>query len=399
MKLLMQKLKIRSLKIVGLSVVAIGLFALYLLHPNAAQAAFPTNANVIDNFNRADGNLSGSTTSSGATWSTIGINQSSNGLTNAGNEMAEPSSGQQGLLSSTYGPDTEMYVDVTTLPTSGNYVFMTERISGGGTGTWNGYGMIYIKGSPDTWQLRKYTGGVQAVGSPLATGSQSISAGDSIGFSVIGNTLTAWYKPVAGSWISIITATDSTYTGAGQMGFELGDTTLRLDNLSGGNVVTNQPPAAPPSLTSPSNGATGVSTTPQFQMRTTDADNDYLRYKIEVCADSSCSTVVRTIDQTASQTGWSGQDQQAGSAYTGNSLVTSSTLATYDYQVPALSPATQYWWRAYAIDPGGTNSFSAASAILSFTTAAAGSTPSPSPSSPTPSASTPPKNSGLSNNK
>ncbi|HET7320083.1 MAG TPA: hypothetical protein VFI84_00680 [Candidatus Saccharimonadales bacterium] len=126
-------------------------------------------------------------------------------------------------------------------------------------------------------------------------------------------------------------------------------------------------PAAP-TLSSPGVGATGVSTAPTFQFRSTDPNNDYLRYKIDVCSASDCSSIVRTIDQTASQTGWSGQDAQTGTAYVGSSTITSSTMANHTYQATLLSPGTQYWWRAYAIDPGGDNIWSSASAIQAFTT-------------------------------
>lgn len=147
------------------------------------------------------------------------------------------------------------------------------------------------------------------------------------------------------------------------------------DFLAGNTVIdltatVNSAPAAP-TLNTPANAATGVSPTPQFQLRATDTNNDYLRYKIEVCSTSTCSAIVRTIDQTVSQTGWSGQDQQASTAYTGSGVITSSTMATHTYQTPELSAGTQYWWRAYAIDPGGTNTFSTASSIWSFTTGAA----------------------------
>jgi hypothetical protein len=43
-------------------------------------------------------------------------------------------------------------------------------------------------------------------------------------------------------------------------------------------------------------------------------------------------------------------------------------MASHFYQTPTLSPSTQYWWRAYAIDPAGSNAFSSASSIQSFTT-------------------------------
>jgi hypothetical protein len=332
-------------------------------------AIFPTNGAILDNFNRADGSLSGSTASSGITWSTGGITSGTNLLNICSDQLCGVNT--NGVLSPTYGPDTEIYAGVPVLPSSsgGGYVFIAERISNVGTGTWSGYGMLFAPSN--TWQLRSYTGGSSTT---IASGTQVVSAGDSIGFSVIGSTLTAWYKPVASSWSSVITATDSTHSNAGPVGIEMGDSVGRLDNLAGGSTVNNSPPAAP-TLNAPANGATGVSTTPQFQLRTTDADNDYLRYKIDVCSVPDCSSIVRTIDETLSQTGWSGQDQQAGTAYTGNSIITSSTMATYAYQAPALSPNTQYWWRAYAIDPGGTNTFSGASGIQDFTTTASSVSP------------------------
>ncbi|MEX2006794.1 MAG: hypothetical protein WD877_01285 [Candidatus Saccharimonadales bacterium] len=131
---------------------------------------------------------------------------------------------------------------------------------------------------------------------------------------------------------------------------------------------TQSPPAAP-TLSLPADTITNLTTRPEFQLRTTDADNDYLQYKIDVCSTSNCSSIVRTINQVDSQSGWFNQDQQIGSAYTGSSTISGSTMAMHRYLHPPLDPNTQYWWRAYAIDPGGSNIFSSSSAIFSFTTA------------------------------
>lgn len=136
-------------------------------------------------------------------------------------------------------------------------------------------------------------------------------------------------------------------------------------------VIPNTSPAAP-TLSAPSSGATGVSVSPAFTLKTTDADSDYLQYKILIYQ-SDCSTLVATADQTSSQTGWSGQDQQGGTAYTGSSSIGSSTLATYTY-TGTLANGTTYCWKAAAIDPAGTNSFGSFSATQSFTTAAAAGT-------------------------
>ena len=126
-----------------------------------------------------------------------------------------------------------------------------------------------------------------------------------------------------------------------------------------------------PVLSLPASGAIGVSTTPQFNLRAGDPrEAAFLRYKIDICSTSNCSVVIRTIDQTDAQTGWTGQDSQGGTAYAAGATVAASTMAAHTYQAPALSYSTQYWWRGYAIDPGDSNTFSDASTISSFTTQA-----------------------------
>jgi hypothetical protein len=130
--------------------------------------------------------------------------------------------------------------------------------------------------------------------------------------------------------------------------------------------IQEEAPLPPPTLTA---FTAQTPTTPTFEVRGYDPFSaSYLRYKIEVCSDSDCSTVIRTIDQTASQTGWTGQDAQTNTAYVAGSTIGGSTLANHTYQGPALSNGTNYWWRAYAIDPAGKNEWSDPTAISSFQT-------------------------------
>lgn len=149
-------------------------------------------------------------------------------------------------------------------------------------------------------------------------------------------------------------------------------------------TIAQLPPSAP-ALTLPGNGTSGNAIIPTFDFRSTDANSDYLQYEIQICSTSNCSSIIRTVCQfndaatgcTASQTGWSGQDQPncptTCTAYTGAPNIINSNLA--QYTPPALSAGTQYWWRAWAIDPGGSNTISSVSTIQSFTTNAAPSTP------------------------
>ncbi len=124
--------------------------------------------------------------------------------------------------------------------------------------------------------------------------------------------------------------------------------------------TTNASPVAP-TISAPSNGATQVSLTPAISFAATDPDSDYLRYKLQIATDVSFSQNLQTFDQTASQTGWSGQNAQTSTAYT------SGSTATYTLQ-SALAGATTYYLRAYAVDPAGSNVWGSASSTVSFTT-------------------------------
>ena len=115
-------------------------------------------------------------------------------------------------------------------------------------------------------------------------------------------------------------------------------------------VSTNDPPHIP-TLDSPAHHAIRIETLPTLQTTATDPEIDYLRYKIQLCTDSAMTQNCQTFDQTSSQTGWSGQNTQSNTAYT------SGTQASYTLQT-ALPHNQVYYWRSYAIDPGGTNIWS-----------------------------------------
>jgi hypothetical protein len=98
-----------------------------------------------------------------------------------------------------------------------------------------------------------------------------------------------------------------------------------------------------------------------LQTTTTDANNDYLRYKIELCTNQAMTENCQTFDQTSSQANWSGQNTESNTAYA------SSAQATYDLPTK-LQLNTTYYWRVMlltllAVIPGRYTSDS-----LSFTT-------------------------------
>ena len=110
-------------------------------------------------------------------------------------------------------------------------------------------------------------------------------------------------------------------------------------------VATNVAPT-PPALTKPASGA-NVSQQPQFQLSSTDANGDRLKFKIELLQNSS---VVGTFDQTQNAAGWSQTDYASGETAT---FTLASPLAFGDYQ-----------WRAYASDG---KDWSASSGAQNFT--------------------------------
>ena len=127
------------------------------------------------------------------------------------------------------------------------------------------------------------------------------------------------------------------------------------------SFTTNVSPNIP-TLNLPVDTATGVLLSPALKTTTTDANSDYLKYKIEFCENQLMTINCQTFNQVSSQTGWSGQNTQTSTAYTSN------TQSTYTLQT-VLTPASTYFWRSYAIDPAGTNAFSSTQGTpFSFTT-------------------------------
>ena len=127
-------------------------------------------------------------------------------------------------------------------------------------------------------------------------------------------------------------------------------------------ITFPQIPPAPPVLAWPSYGApSGLN--PVLKLWSVDLNGDALQFKIDIAQDSQFSRSLKTYDQTASQAGWSGQNASIGSspdAYAG------ASPAQCRLDSPLLPNAT-YYWRAYAKDPKGANTWTASDATSFFT--------------------------------
>lgn len=147
-----------------------------------------------------------------------------------------------------------------------------------------------------------------------------------------------------------------------------------LDNYNNYPILNINYPPSTPAIYSVKNGASNVSRLPLYQLRSYDLNRNPLQYVVEVCPVNSwpCASGGHTYDQTSSQTCWSGQNAQSGTAYTGR---VAETYATMAYCNPPtgdlLAPNTTYYMRAKAVDPsawGGSGIYSSYSSVVSFTT-------------------------------
>jgi hypothetical protein len=180
------------------------------------------------------------------------------------------------------------------------------------------------------WQISTGTGASFIAGIVYDTGTTTASNSININYTL--NYLTTYYWRVR---------YQDNQTGWSSYSTDTGFTTADISNLSPNT----------PTLYYPGNNANDIAITPILRTTTIDSDSDYVRYKIEICTNQAMSIGCSTFDQTASQVGWSGQNTQSNTAYT------SGTQALFILQTP-LSNSTPYYWRSYAIDPAGTNSWS-----------------------------------------
>ena len=70
----------------------------------------------------------------------------------------------------------------------------------------------------------------------LLTVNQELTAGDSVGFRVIGNSFSIYYKPAAGPWTLLGSVSDSNYPNPGGLWIYTSDTTGLMDDLSAGAI-------------------------------------------------------------------------------------------------------------------------------------------------------------------
>jgi hypothetical protein len=154
--------------------------------------------------------------------------------------------------------------------------------------------------------------------------------------------------------------------------FRLSNAGTALDNYSNYPILNiNYPPSAP-TIYSVKDASTNTTRLPVYQLRSFDYNNDYVKYQAELCLANSwpCSSGAQTY--TTSDSCWSGYNANGDTAYSAGTAERDSQMAVCTTPLPPttgiLNPNTTYYMRAKAIDPGGSNTYGAYSAVQTFTT-------------------------------
>ncbi len=194
--------------------------------PAAGPPSFPVNG-ILDNFNRADEGPPPS-----ANWSSS-IVSGHNGMKVAGNQAVSSGSSSSAYWNTSLGPDVEVYV---AFGDQDDRQCVWARVINEGTVNASGYQLLLNKATGFLQLYRVDNGSGTQLG---ANFTQTIAVGDSFGMSIVGSTITVYFKPSAGSWSSLGTRSDGTYTSAGKIGMQSVDaanTTGWMDNFGGGSL-------------------------------------------------------------------------------------------------------------------------------------------------------------------
>ena len=161
----------------------------------------------------------------------------SNQLTDAGG--GTDTSSYYDASGGVFGPDCEVYATIATASAVAADQFkLFARIVNPTLSTMSGYELHVEKSAgTDIWRIRRRDSTTPTVlGADM---NQEIASGDSVGMSVVGTTISAYYKSGAGSWTLVGSRTDSTYSAAGVTGVKTTQTVTRAwkaDNYGGGTI-------------------------------------------------------------------------------------------------------------------------------------------------------------------
>ena len=262
---------------------------------------------LLDGFNRANE----SPLSGGGKWSNgvNGSNETGLQLVSGALACSKSTSCASWWNPAPYGPDSEVWGTITTLPGTGNQFRLYVRIQQPGslavdaymlrTNQLTGTDEVYLERIDNSTFVR------------LLTVSQELAVGDRLLLRVSGSTLEAWLERGTG-WTRLGSATDTTYPAAGYTGVGLRGTTGRLDDYGArtpGAPPDTDPPSAPGNLQASAISPSRVDLAWQAA-----SDNvGVAQYRIERCQGAGCTSFAEVA--TSSATSYSDTGLDASSDY------------------------------------------------------------------------------------
>jgi hypothetical protein len=134
-----------------------------------------------------------------------------------------------------FGPNSEVWVTVAAKPTVDQDP-LGLRFLNPGAATASGYQAYYMYRSKQADQYKIISRVNGTTSTTLASvNGPTLNAGDQLLFRAIGPMLELWLSN-AGTWTRILSAKDSTFTGAGYINLTARDGSVRLTNFGGGTL-------------------------------------------------------------------------------------------------------------------------------------------------------------------
>lgn len=204
--------------------------------------AFPTTG-ILDDFNRANEGPPPS-----ASWVSTGIYDATPGVSVVSNTLADSGTFVGGAWGTQFGPDSEIFLTVTTLMDDGLELRLWLRGQQiGNSTTVDGYFIIFnrqdvLPGIRYRF-IREDNGTGTQLGAFVDDTSGVLATGTKFGVDMSGSTITG-YANRSGSWTTVDTRTDTTYSASGYIGLSTSSSAGRYDDFGGGTIGGAASPGA-----------------------------------------------------------------------------------------------------------------------------------------------------------
>jgi chitodextrinase len=263
----------------------------------------------LDDFNRPNENpLSG-----GGLWSNAVNGGAEGGLNVNANVLACAASTTctAWRLNQTYGPSSEAWARIATLPGTGNAVRLYVRLQQAGGSGYDGYMLRtnQLAGTDEVFLERITNSSITR----LLTMSRDLAVGDTLLLRASGSVLEAWLRN-GSSWTRLGVAQDATYSAAGNVGIGLRGTTGRLDDFGArtmGSVSDTQPPGPPTNLTAASASTSRI----DLDWGVAVDNVGIARYRVERCQGTGCSNFAEIATTPGANTDYSDTNLDAATSY------------------------------------------------------------------------------------